>query len=488
MSQAGLRAAVVLAAGRGTRLRSSLHKMLHPIAGRPLGAWPIAAALEAGCDRVVVVVGHQAEEVEVALRRELPQADLVFAIQEVQDGTGGAVLAAREALAGADELLILAGDVPLLDGTTLGALITSHELASRESGRSLTVLTFEVDDPSGYGRVISDDAGAVRRIVEARDTSPEERAVRTLNSGVYLGEAPAMLSALGRCGTNNDQGEVYLTDIVELMAEEGALVGAHPIAEAHRVEGVNTRAQLAALEARMLDERRLRLMEAGVTMEEPATVRVDHDVIIGRDTVLGPSVQLLEGTVVGEGCHIEAGVVLRRMRIGARVHLKPYVVAQDSILEEGAVAGPFAHIRPGTRLGEGAKIGNFVEAKKALIGRGSKASHLTYLGDCELGEGVNVGAGTITCNYDGSSKHRTVLEDGVFIGSNTELVAPVRVGRRATVAAGSTVTRDVPAGALMLSRAPEVVREGYDDKHRRPREEARARAKAAKAAADEEST
>lgn len=473
MDEARSLVAVVLAAGEGTRMRSDLVKVLHPVLGRPMAAFPVAAALGAGATRVAVVVGHQAPEVRAALERAFPDADLQFPVQERRDGTGGALRAARHAVEGADLALVLCGDTPALDAATLAAFLDDH----RGAGRALTVLSFVAEDPTGYGRIVRDAGGRVRRIVEHRDATEDERRIGEVNAGVYAGAARTLLEALAKVGSQNAQGEVYLTDVVERVASEGGLVGTFTLREPLRVAGVNTRAQLAEIEGFMLAERRRILMESGVTMVLPETIVLDHDVAVGRDTVLGPGVQLRDGTVVGERCRIDAGCVLTGTRLGDGVHVKPYVVAEEAVLEDGAEAGPFAHLRPGTVLGPSAKVGNFVETKKARIGRGSKANHLSYLGDCEVGEEVNVGAGTITCNYDGVDKHRTVIEDGVFIGSDTQLVAPVRVGRRATVAAGTTVTADVPAGALVLSRAPQVVKEGYDERRRRPREEAKRRAK-----------
>ncbi|MGM0578409.1 MAG: bifunctional UDP-N-acetylglucosamine diphosphorylase/glucosamine-1-phosphate N-acetyltransferase GlmU [Myxococcota bacterium] len=465
-------AAVVLAAGQGTRMRSDRAKVLHPVLGRSMAAWPVEAALDAGAARVAVVVGHQADEVREALEAEFPDRDLIFPLQERQNGTGDAVRHARDATEGADSVLILCGDTPALDADTLRGLLHTH----RQQERVLTLLTFELDDPTGYGRIVR-EGGRVAGIVEHKDATEAQRAIREVNAGVYLVRRDLLFSALDRVGADNAQGEVYLTDVVGILASDDESVGACVLDDPTVVSGVNTRAQLAALEGAMLDRLRTRFMEAGVSMHAPETVRIEHGVRIGADTVLGPGVQLLEGTVVGEGCFVEAGCVLRGCTLADGVHLKPYVVAEDAALEDGVVAGPFSHLRPGSVLRRGAKVGNFVETKKTVIGPGSKANHLAYLGDTDVGRDVNVGAGTITCNYDGANKHRTVIEDEVFIGSDTQIVAPARLGKRSTIAAGTTVTRDVPDGALAVSRTRQDNKEGYYERHRRPREEARARAK-----------
>jgi len=470
-------AAVVLAAGQGTRMRSAVAKVLHPLLGKPMLAHVLDAALDAGADRLVVVVGHQAEDVRASLAKRFPDADLHTPLQAEQRGTGHAVQCAESVTEGHDQLLVLCGDTPNLDGATLLALRDAHAA----SGAALTVVTFVVVDPTGYGRMISRDDGSLTGIVEHRDATDAQRAIREVNAGVYLGGRDRVFEALGQVEASNAQGEIYLTDIVALLAQGGHRVASFRLDDPERVAGINTRVQLATLEARMLRDRLNALMESGVTLENPDNVRVEATATIGRDTTLATGVHLLGQTTVGEGCRIEAGCVLTHCTLGAGVHLKPYVVAEDVVFGEGATAGPFAHLRPGTVLGDGAKVGNFVETKKAVLGAGAKANHLTYLGDCEVGEGSNIGAGTITCNYDGAYKHKTVIGREVFIGSDTQLVAPVTVGDRATVGAGTTVTMDVPAGALVVTRADRTLIEGYDARHRQPREARRAAEKAAAA-------
>ena len=468
-------AAVVLAAGQGTRMRSATTKVLHPLLGRPMVAHVLDAALGAGAQRLAVVVGHQADQVRACLQRTFADADLHTPLQAEQNGTGHAVQCAAEATEGFDELLVLCGDTPNLDTATLVDLRQAH----RASAAALTVVTFEVDDPTGYGRMVRDGHGDLSAIVEHRDATERERAIREVNAGVYLGDRALIFEALGRVDSGNAQGEIYLTDVVALLASGGHRVVSFKLDDPTRVAGINTRSQLAALEQRMLQDRLEALMDAGVTLEDPSGVRVEATATVGQDTTLATGVQLLGQTTIGEGCRIDAGCVLRDCTLGDGVHLKPYVVAEDVTMDAGVTAGPFTHLRPGTALGAGAKVGNFVETKKAQLGPGAKASHLSYLGDCEVGEGANIGAGTITCNYDGAYKHKTVIGKEVFIGSDTQLVAPVTVGDRATVGAGTTVTMDVPPGALVVTRAQRRVIKGYDARHRQPREARRAAEKAA---------
>ena len=460
--------ACILAAGKGTRMRSRLVKVLHPFLGRPMVKHLVDSAFRAGVDRVVTVVGHQGDEVRREVENGFPGWSLGFATQTEQRGTGHAVLTALPALSGASEVLVLYGDTPLLQSKTLAQLLTSH----RQSGRAMTLATFRAADPTGYGRIVRDAEGNLVRIVEHADATEVERNIDEVNAGMCVIRGDLLEGGLASLTPHNAQGELYLTDLVAHFAtttSEG--VGAYVLADAMEAQGVNTRAQLSQLEEIALARLRLVWMDRGVSMHDPSSIRIEADVEIGEDTVLGANVQLIGRTRIGHGCRIDAGVVLETCELGDFVHIKPYTVAAYSRLSTGVEVGPFAHLRRGTELGERAKIGNFVETKQARLGPHSKASHLSYLGDCEIGRHVNVGAGTITCNYDGIDKHRTVLEDGVFIGSDTQLVAPVRVGRNATVAAGTTVVKDVPEGALVLTRSEQRVVEGYYERHRKPREE-----------------
>lgn len=462
------RAAIVLAAGQGTRMRSARAKVLHEVLGRPMVGWVLDAALEAGVDALVPVVGHQAEDVEAWIRAAYPGVELAFCLQARQLGTGDAVRVALEATADAETALILCGDTPALDPAEIAALLKDHDDAQRD----LTVASFYADDPTGYGRVVRSETDEVLRITEERDATDEERLIDEVNAGIYVVRRSLLEAAISQLSPQNAQGELYLTDIVASLAEAGRAVDAYVLSDPERAMGVNTRAQLVEAEWLLSSKTIETLLESGVVVQDPTNLRVEHGIAVGPDTILGAGVQLLGNTSVGAGCHIEAGCILRDTSVGDSVHIKPYVVAEQSSLADGAVAGPFTHLRPASTIGPGARVGNFVEMKKTHLGPGSKANHLSYLGDCWVGEGVNVGAGTITCNYDGTNKHKTVLEDGVFIGSDTQLVAPVTVGARATVAAGTTVTEDVPAGSLALSRTRQVNREGYDEAYRTPREEA----------------
>jgi bifunctional UDP-N-acetylglucosamine pyrophosphorylase/glucosamine-1-phosphate N-acetyltransferase len=445
--------ALVLAAGLGKRMRSKTIKLLHPVWGRPMVAWVLDAVDALGPGRVVVVLGHQADR----LREALSGRRFEEAIQEEQRGTGHAVMTARPLLSGrTGTLLILNGDLPLLTRDTLAGFLARH----RENEATLSVLTTRPARPEGYGRVVREGTG-VRRVVEDRDASPDERAIDEINCGVYLVEIPALLPVLDRLGTENAQGEYYLTDVIEMLAVAGETVQAVVHPDPREVLGVNDRRELAEAMELLGRRKRTQLMADGVTLIAPDRTYIDPLSSIGRDTTVYPDVWIEGDCAIGEDCVIRPNVHLTNVRIGNGVVIKNHCVIQDSQIDDGAQVGPFAHLRPGTYLSREVKVGNFVETKKAVLGPGSKASHLSYLGDTELGKDVNVGAGTITCNYDGKKKHLTVLEDGVFIGSDTQLVAPVKVGAGAYVGAGSTITEDVPPGALAVSRAKQRNIEGW---------------------------
>lgn len=462
-------AAIVLAAGKGTRMRSHLPKVLHTFLGRPMLFPPVDAALRAGVDRVVVVVGHGASDVREQLTAAFPGWPIAYASQSEQRGTGHAVQCGLGAAGEVDEILVLYGDTPLLTSKTLAALLDAH----RKSGAAYTVSTFRADDPKGYGRIVRDPNGNVRRIVEEVDASPEERAITEVNAGLAVASREVLAKTIGDLVPHNAQGELYLTDVVGALAARGKKVAAFLLPESIEAAGINTRSQLAGLEEVALGRVRNLWMDRGVSMRGAPTIWIDGEVEIGEDTTLGPRVQLLGKTRIGRGCRIDAGVILDHCEIGDGVHVKPYTVAAYSRMASQCVVGPFAHLRPGTVLGESVKIGNFVETKQASFGAHSKASHLSYLGDCEIGRDVNIGAGTITCNYDGFDKHVTTLEDGVFVGSDVQFVAPVTVHKNAVIAAGTTVVADVPEGALASARTPQTNREGYYERRRKPREEAK---------------
>lgn len=448
-------AAVVLAAGKGTRMKSGLVKVLHPIAGQPMIDWPLAAAREAGGAPVVLVVGHQGDAVAGRFRGD---ADIRCALQAEQLGTGHAVSCALGALDDfSGTVLILCGDTPLLRSRTLRELLDFH----RSNSAALTVLTARMDNPFGYGRVLRDGEGRVLRIVEQKDATPEELNVREINSGIYCMEAGFLKANIASLGSDNAQNEFYLTDLVALASRQGATCLALAINDGDEIMGVNDRAQLAEA-AQILRSRINRdLMLSGVSLIDPDHTYIDRGVAIAADTVVHPNCSLTGATTIGSGCLIEAGVSIRDCRIGDGCHIKAGSVLEESELGERVAVGPMAHLRPGSVLRDRVKIGNFVETKKTVMGEGSKASHLTYLGDAEIGRDVNIGCGTITCNYDGVNKHRTVIGDNVFVGSDVQLVAPVTVGQNALVAAGTTVTRDVPAEALAISRVPQVNRERW---------------------------
>ncbi|MGC3997142.1 MAG: bifunctional UDP-N-acetylglucosamine diphosphorylase/glucosamine-1-phosphate N-acetyltransferase GlmU [Anaeromyxobacter sp.] len=449
-------AAIVLAAGKGTRMKSSRAKVLHEVAGRPLAWYPVKRALELGAERVVVVVGHQAEAVEQALRAAFPGAPLRFALQAEQLGTAHAVRQARPALRGyAGPVAILSGDTPLLRVETLEAVV--RERARHRA--ALSVATMTPASPRGYGRIVRDARGRPARIVEEKDAGEAERAIGEVNAGLYCVDAGFLWAGLSKVGSRNAQGEFYLTDLVAMAAASGGAV-AVPVPE-EDAAGVNDRAELARA-GRVLTARiAAALMRSGVTIEDPARFDCDEGVAIGPDTIIEPGVRLRGATRLGAGVTVGAGSILVDAAVADGVQLKPYTLIEQAVVAEAAIIGPFARLRPGSEIGEGAHVGNFVETKKTRLGKGAKANHLTYLGDAEVGAGTNVGAGTITCNYDGKLKHPTRIGAGAFIGSDSILVAPITIGDGAYVAAGSTLTEAVPAGALALGRARQVVKEGW---------------------------
>ena len=455
-------AAIVLCAGQGTRMKSTLPKVAHQLLGRPMGSYPLECAFGVGASRVIAVTGHGAPEVEKALSLALEAraAGLSFVRQTQQLGTAHAVLCAREALADlCGDVFILYGDVPLVRAETLRALIEAKAAAQSP----LALVTARPPDPRGYGRIVRDTAGTMCRIVEQRDASHEELGIGEINAGLYLVSADFLWSSLARLDRHNAQNELYLTDLVRLAFERGT-PAAEVRADFAEVAGVNDRVELSRATAvlqRRLNERHQR---AGVTIELPDTVLIDAGVEIAPDVTIEANVRLKGRTRIGRGAHIGQGCVISDSSVGEAVQVKPYSIFEEANVGEAALVGPFARLRPGTELAPRVHIGNFVETKKAQIGLGSKANHLSYLGDCEVGAGVNVGAGTITCNYDGVNKHRTVLGDGVFVGSDSQFVAPVTVGNGAYIGAGSTITQDVPQGSLALARGRQVVKEGYRQK------------------------
>jgi bifunctional UDP-N-acetylglucosamine pyrophosphorylase / glucosamine-1-phosphate N-acetyltransferase len=448
---------VVLAAGEAKRMRSRTPKALHRVCGRLLIDFPLRSSQALGA-RVVVVVGRAADEVRAAVEGAgaagPSNVDVTFVEQKERLGTGHAVLQARGACPDSGAILVLPADMPLLEDATLARLVEHH----RATGAAATILSVEAADPTGYGRVVR-EGGRPVGIVEHRDATPGQRAIREVGTSVYCFDARRFWPALSQVTPQNDQGEYYLTDVITILHASGQPIEAVVAGEAEGL-GINDRKQLAAaaavLRGRILD----RLMAEGVSILDPATTYVDDTVTVGPDTVLYPGVILEGATTIGAECVIGAGCQLASSRLADRVTLKPYCVLTDSVVEGGAVLGPFCHLRPLSHIGPNAKIGNFVETKKSKIGRGAKVPHLSYVGDATVGEGVNIGAGTITCNFDGAGKYETVIEPGVFVGSNTTLIAPITVGEGAYIAAGSVISKPVPPGALAFGRARQEVKEG----------------------------
>jgi bifunctional UDP-N-acetylglucosamine pyrophosphorylase/glucosamine-1-phosphate N-acetyltransferase len=441
-------------------MRSSLPKVLHRAAGRPLLQWVIDAARAAGCQRILVVVGHGAERV----REEISGDDLGWVLQAEQKGTGHALAQAEAEVPGAATLLVLSGDAPLVTAATLESLA-----AAAEAGwGSLAVA--ELAEPGSLGRVITDADGAFRRIIEARDANPEELAVRRVNAGLYALPAPDVFDYLRRLTPNNAQGELYLTDAVTNAAADGRAVRPLVLADPDEALGINDRAELAKLHRLLLDRHLKALMLSGVTILEPERTVVEPGVLVGEDTVIHPGVSLLGRTTIGRECTIHQGAWLRDTLLGEGITIEPYSVLDGAEVEDGCRVGPFARLRPASRLRPGARVGNFVEVKGSELGPGAKVNHLAYVGDATVGAGANVGAGVVTCNYDGVRKHRTVIGSGAFIGSDTMLVAPVRVGDGASTAAGSVITKNVPDGALAVARVRQKNLEGRAGGLRRRRD------------------
>jgi bifunctional UDP-N-acetylglucosamine pyrophosphorylase/glucosamine-1-phosphate N-acetyltransferase len=454
--------AIILAAGLGKRMKSKKAKVLHSIAGRPMVTYPVEQARALGLEKIIVVVGPQADNVKEVLA---PYG--VEVVHQAQPrGTGDAVLQTREALASIHgPLLILNGDCPLITGQTLEEFIRTHEAEKA----TLTLLTAVLPEPQGYGRIILNNNNKIEKIVEEKDATVTEQALGEINTGFYVVDRAFLFEAVQALKPDNRQGEYYLTDIVAAAVKQGVRVSALRL-EGRRVEevlGINTRMDLARAEKVMRRRILTEHMQNGVTLIDPETTWVDAGVLIGRDTVIYPDVQIEGKSRIGEECVIRSHTRITDCQLGSGVLVKDSCVLTESILEDGASVGPFAHLRPGTVLRRGARIGNFVEAKKTEVGEGSKANHLTYLGDTTIGKGVNIGAGTITCNYDGIRKHPTVIEDEVFVGSDTQLVAPVKIGKGAVIGAGSTITKDVPPDALAVSRAKQMNRSGWAKKRRK---------------------
>jgi len=462
-------AIAIMAAGKGTRLKSKHPKVLHEIGGKPILAHVIATAQKVvPAQDIFVIIGHEAERV----REAVAGTGVNFVLQSAQRGTGHALMVAREALSGNkyDQVIVLSGDAPLITAETIGKLSDFHTAQKA----SMTLLSADLDDPYGYGRVIRKGGRVeVQAIVEEKSATPKQKKIREINSGFYAFDAPALYEHIDRLSTDNAHGEYYLTDMAGVFHRARKKVVAIKTSDVGEVLGSNTRTEMMVLDARLRLVKCRELLENGVTIFYPHTCVIDSDVEVGADTIIEPFVQLLGSTKIGADCRIRSYSVIGNSVLGDRVTVKPGTIMEDSRIGAGAVVGPYSHLRPGSDVGEGAHVGNFVETKKIKLGKGSKANHLSYLGDAEIGEGVNIGAGTITCNYDGVNKHKTVIEDGVFIGSDSTLVAPVKIGRGAYVAAASCITEDVPADALALGRARQSVKEGWARAKREEQKEKR---------------
>jgi len=449
---------IILAAGKGTRMRSDLVKVLHPLLGVPMLSYPIELCLnDLKAEKTILVVGHQADKI----KEKFKDPRIHFVLQEEQLGTGHAVLQAVAFLQSFNgTVLILCGDVPLVKMETLRSFI---ETFWRNESK-LSVLTAVVENPSGYGRIIRGPTGWLEKIVEEKDGSDDEKLIREINTGIFCIKALFLVDGLKEIGQENAQGEYYLTDLVDIGRKRGMRCSAHMVADPTEVMGINTRADLALANDVLRQEKVMELMLSGVTALDPKTTYVDKTVDIGRDTIVHPNCVLQGKTKIGERCVIESNVRIVDSVIGNEVSVRSNSVITESKIDDGASIGPFAHLRPLTEIKSKAKIGNFVEVKKSVIGRGTKANHLTYIGDSLVGEEANIGAGTITCNYDGYEKHPTIIGDRVFVGSNVELVAPVKVGSRSSIGAGTTVTKDIPEGALAISRVKQKNIKGWSKK------------------------
>jgi bifunctional UDP-N-acetylglucosamine pyrophosphorylase/glucosamine-1-phosphate N-acetyltransferase len=448
---------VVLAAGQGTRMRSVRPKVLHSVGGRPMLDWALAAAQTLDPRSVTVVVGYAADAIRERLHG---QSGLSLVIQEPQRGTADALLQTAPLLDGrTGTLVLLSGDVPLLTPGTLRGLLATHCRAKAAA----TVVTARFERPVGYGRIVR-VGGRIARIVEDRDASPAERRIREINSGIYAFDLAPLFTALRAIASENAQGEYYLTDLITIYRRRRLKLETYQVDNPQEVRGINSRTELAEVSALVRQKKNEELMAAGVTIVDPSATYVDPDVEIGIDTILHPGVIIEGRSRIGSACEIQAHVRIVDSEIGDRVTVKNFSLITRSRIAAGAAVGPFAHLRPESVVGEESKVGNFVELKRTVLGARSKANHLSYLGDTTVGNGVNVGAGTITCNYDGRTKHETVIDDGAFIGSDTQLVAPVRVGREAYVAAGSTITEDVPPRALGIARGRQTNIAGWVDR------------------------
>jgi bifunctional UDP-N-acetylglucosamine pyrophosphorylase/glucosamine-1-phosphate N-acetyltransferase len=451
---------IILAAGQGKRMKSALPKVAHHLGGKPLLLHVLNKAKRLEPSRIAIVIGHGAE----AVKQVYPNDDVTWVVQDRQLGTAHAVLCAKNSFGAFNgDILILSGDVPLISERTLKTMIRCH----REHSAALTVLTASLNEPRGYGRILRHAAGGqISGIVEEPDATEAQRQIEEVNAGIYVASAPFLFPALQALTNNNEQGEYYLPDVVTIGLNQGKRIAAVTVDDRCEVMGINTREELAQMEKTLQERINRKWMDNGVTFKDSNTAYIEEDVVIGKDTVIGPNTHLLGNTVIGERCQIDGSAYLTDVQLGDNVHLKFSVVATSSRVAAGAIIGPFAHLRPGSSLGPNVHIGNFVETKEATIGEGTKASHLTYLGDVTIGRDTNIGAGTIVCNYDGFHKYRTKIGDRVQVGSDSTLVAPISLGDDVYVATASTLRHDIPAGALAFNERQERVREGWTEQKR----------------------
>jgi bifunctional UDP-N-acetylglucosamine pyrophosphorylase/glucosamine-1-phosphate N-acetyltransferase len=449
-------AIAIMAAGKGTRLKSHLPKVLHEVGGKPLLAHVIAAATRVvPATDVFAIIGHEAERV----RSTVAHTGVNFVLQADQRGTGHALMVAQPALSAYDHVIVLSGDAPQITPQTIARMLNFH----LDQQAAMTLLSADLDQPAGYGRVIRKKRGSseVQSIVEEKSASPAQKAIREINAGFYVFALPQLLSHIEKLSTANTHAEYYLTDMAEVLRQARQRVVVWKTENSNEVLGGNTLAELATIDQQIRMLKCQQLMAEGVTIFYPATCVIDNDVEIAADTVIEPFVQILGRSRIDSACHISSYSVIRNSEVGYGVFIRPGCILEEARIAPSAILGPYSHLRPGSDIGEGAHVGNFVETKKMKLGKGSKAGHLTYLGDAEIGAGVNIGAGTITCNYDGMHKHPTVIGDGAFIGSDSTLVAPVRVGKGAYVGAASCITEDVPEDALAVGRARQIVKQGW---------------------------
>lgn len=448
---------VILAAGMGTRMKSKMPKVLHKVCGNPLSKWVIDASKAAGADKVCAVVGHKAETVKEVL------GDVCeFALQAEQKGTGHAVMQAIDVIKNSKgEVVILNGDTPLITAETINKAIEYH----KNNGNQATVITAILDDATGYGRIVRDNDGSVLKIVEQKDASEEEKKINEVNSGMYVFDAQSLVYALDKITPNNAQGEYYLTDTLEILLSAGKKIGGYAISDNDEIRGINDRVQLNEAEKIMQKRINEYHMRNGVTMRNPESVYIEDGVEIGNDTEICQNVTIKSGTKIGSDCVIGSGSMLDRAVIHDSVDVLSSVILESEV-DEGTHVGPFAYIRPNCHVGKEVKVGDFVELKNSNIDDGTKISHLTYIGDSDVGKRVNFGCGTVTCNYDGKKKYRTTIGDDCFVGCNTNFVSPINVGDGVYIAAGSTITEDIPENSLSIARARQVNKEGWKDKRK----------------------